>query len=61
MSFKIGQFSSGDDSFLIIIENGSVYRFNEGAPKTTLDLLQGCFGAYALSNKIEILKKKLWL
>ena len=57
MSFKIGQFSSGDDSFLIIIENGSVYRFNEGAPKTTLDLLQGCFGAYALSNKIEILKK----
>ena len=57
MSFKIGQFSSGDDFFLIFIENGFVYRFNDGAPKTTLELLKGCFGANALSNKIETLKK----
>ena len=57
MSFKIGQFSSGNDLFLIFIENGFVYRFNEGAPKTTLDLLKGCIGPYALSKKIETLKK----
>ena len=53
MSFKIGQFSSGNDLCLIFIENGFVYRFNEGAPKTTLELLKGCIGANALSKKIQ--------
>lgn len=56
MSFKVGQFLSRNDVFLIFIENDVVYKFNEGAPKTTLDLLKGCSGTYALSNKIESLK-----
>ncbi len=58
MSLKIGQFNSGSEKFILIIEDEMVYRINEGGPKNTLDLLKGCAGINAITRKISEIKRE---
>ena len=61
MSLKIGQFNSGSEQFVLIIEDGMVFRINKGGPNNTLDLLKGCKGINSITRKINDIKKNYGL
>ena len=61
MILKVGQFSSGQEKFVLVIEDEIVYRVNKGGPNNTLELLEGCSGINSISKKIFEIKQKYGL